>query len=190
VIWSPDDPNFRIPVLNGTLLQRCFRYRQVSFCHYTLEVHPYVKRPTLLAATTAFRKLETIKNVFPLHGTQICTEVNKMFSMDLFTIWKIQYSLVHWPQNLKMKTKSTNTQLNLQHKLLIIDMNVGKRKVQWLRCCATNQKVAGSIPDGVIGIFHWHNPSDSTMATSISQGVKSCRCVSVTTLPTSWAIVT
>ena len=25
---------------------------------------------------------------------------------------------------------------------------------QWLRCCATNQKVAGSIPDGVIGIFH------------------------------------
>jgi hypothetical protein len=25
---------------------------------------------------------------------------------------------------------------------------------QWLRYCATNQKVAGSIPDGVNGIFH------------------------------------
>ena len=25
---------------------------------------------------------------------------------------------------------------------------------QWLRCCATNQKVAGSIPDSLIGIFH------------------------------------
>jgi len=25
---------------------------------------------------------------------------------------------------------------------------------QWLRCCATNRKVAGSIPVGVIGIFH------------------------------------
>ena len=25
---------------------------------------------------------------------------------------------------------------------------------QWLRCCATNRKVAGSIPAGVIGIFH------------------------------------
>ena len=25
---------------------------------------------------------------------------------------------------------------------------------QWLRCCATNRKVAGSIPDGVTGIFH------------------------------------
>jgi hypothetical protein len=27
-----------------------------------------------------------------------------------------------------------------------------------LRHCATSWKVAGSIPDGVIGIFHWHNP--------------------------------
>ena len=25
---------------------------------------------------------------------------------------------------------------------------------QWLRCCATNRRVAGSIPDGIIGIFH------------------------------------
>jgi len=25
---------------------------------------------------------------------------------------------------------------------------------QWLGCCATNMKVAGSIPDGVIEIFH------------------------------------
>jgi len=25
---------------------------------------------------------------------------------------------------------------------------------QWLRCCATNRKVAVSIPVGVIGIFH------------------------------------
>jgi len=25
---------------------------------------------------------------------------------------------------------------------------------QWLSCCATNRKVADSIPDGVIGIFH------------------------------------
>jgi hypothetical protein len=40
---------------------------------------------------------------------------------------------------------------------------------QWLRYCATNRKVAGSIPDGVIGIFHWHNPSDSTMALGSTQ---------------------
>ena len=40
---------------------------------------------------------------------------------------------------------------------------------QWLRCCATNRKVAVSIPDGVIGIFHWHNPSDRTMALGSTQ---------------------
>jgi hypothetical protein len=31
----------------------------------------------------------------------------------------------------------------------------GTAVAQWLRCCATNRKVAGSIPDGVIGIFHF-----------------------------------
>ena len=40
----------------------------------------------------------------------------------------------------------------------------GTMVAQWLRCCATNQKVAGLIPVGVIEIFHWHNPSDRTMA--------------------------
>ena len=29
----------------------------------------------------------------------------------------------------------------------------GTAVTQWLRCCATNLKVTGSIPDGVIGIF-------------------------------------
>jgi len=30
----------------------------------------------------------------------------------------------------------------------------GAAVAQRLRCCATNRKVAGSIPAGVIGIFH------------------------------------
>jgi len=30
----------------------------------------------------------------------------------------------------------------------------GTAVAQWLRCCATNRKVAGSIPACVIGIFH------------------------------------
>ena len=33
-------------------------------------------------------------------------------------------------------------------------LSLGIAVAQWLRCCATNQKVAGSIPAGVIGIFH------------------------------------
>jgi hypothetical protein len=39
----------------------------------------------------------------------------------------------------------------------------GSRVVKY---CATNRKVAGSIPDGVIGIFH---PSDRTMALGSTQ---------------------
>jgi hypothetical protein len=35
--------------------------------------------------------------------------------------------------------------------------------------CATNRKVAGSIPDGVIGIFHSHNPFGRTMALGSTQ---------------------
>jgi hypothetical protein len=33
---------------------------------------------------------------------------------------------------------------------------------QWLRYCATNRKVAGSIRDGVIGIFDWPMALGST----------------------------
>jgi len=39
----------------------------------------------------------------------------------------------------------------------------------WLRHCATSRKVTGPIPDGVIGIFHWHNPSGRTMALGLTQ---------------------
>jgi hypothetical protein len=40
---------------------------------------------------------------------------------------------------------------------------------RWLRNCATKRKVAGSIPDGVIGIFHSHNPSGRTIALGLTQ---------------------
>ena len=41
----------------------------------------------------------------------------------------------------------------------------------WLRQCATSWKVVGSIPDGVIGIFHLHNPSGRTMALELTQAL-------------------
>jgi len=40
----------------------------------------------------------------------------------------------------------------------------GTRWRSWLRHCARSRKVACSIPDGVIGVFHLHNPTDRTMA--------------------------
>jgi hypothetical protein len=39
----------------------------------------------------------------------------------------------------------------------------------WLRHCATNRKGTGSIPDGVSGFFHWHNPFGRTMALGLTQ---------------------
>ena len=39
----------------------------------------------------------------------------------------------------------------------------------WLRHCVTSRKVAGSIPDGVIGYFRLCNPSGRTMALGLTQ---------------------
>ena len=45
----------------------------------------------------------------------------------------------------------------------------GMQERSWLRHCATGCKVVGLIPDGVTGIFHWHNPSGRTMALGLTQ---------------------
>ena len=45
--------------------------------------------------------------------------------------------------------------INVVHEICeSIYVYVATAVAQWLRCCATNRKGAGSIPDGVIGIFH------------------------------------
>jgi len=73
---------------------------------------------------------------------------------------------------------------------------------QWLRCCATNRKVAGSIPAGVSRFFidiksfrSYYGPGvDSASNRNEYQehflGVKGGRCVRLTTLAPSRAIVT
>jgi hypothetical protein len=45
----------------------------------------------------------------------------------------------------------------------------GTRWRSWLRHCATYQKGAGSIPDGVTGIFQWLNPSCRLVALGSTQ---------------------
>jgi hypothetical protein len=54
---------------------------------------------------------------------------------------------------------------------------------QWLRYCVTNRKVAGSIPDGVIGIFNWHNSSDRTMVLGSTQSL-----TEMSTRSVSWGV--
>jgi len=77
--------------------------------------------------------------------------------------------------------------------------NRGTRWRSWLSHCATSRKLAGSIPDGVIGIFYCINISGRTKALEstrivlvmskkvISLGGKSGRCTVLATLPHSCA---
>ena len=51
----------------------------------------------------------------------------------------------------------------------VLLLNGGTRCRSWLRHCATSRKVAGSIPDDVTGIFHWHNPSIRIMVLELTQ---------------------
>ena len=46
---------------------------------------------------------------------------------------------------------------------------VGHAVAQLVEALVASRKVAGSIPDGVIGIFHWHNPSCRSMALESTQ---------------------
>ena len=57
----------------------------------------------------------------------------------------------NWTSSSTLKMKAT---FFLQNISVLHKCMMGTAVAQWLRCCATNRKVAGSIPDGVIGIFH------------------------------------
>ena len=94
-------------------------------------------------------------------------------------------------QNLPMELLGSTIR-SVQLKTVLSSCTI--RGAQWLRCCATNRKVAGSIPDGAIGSFHLHNPSDRTMASNGNEyqedflGGKCGRCVRLTTLPPPCAV--
>jgi len=56
----------------------------------------------------------------------------------------------------KTLTNSIKTRLaRLLHSTvsILFSLRTGSAVAQWLRCCATIRKVAGSIPDGVSGFF-------------------------------------
>jgi hypothetical protein len=58
-------------------------------------------------------------------------------------------------------------------------VRMGGAVALWLSHYATNRQVMGSIPDGVTGIFQWHNPSGYAMALGSTQPLTemSTRCI-------------
>jgi hypothetical protein len=80
-------------------------------------------------------------------------------------------------------------------------MCLGTAVSQWLRYCAINQKVSGSIPGGVNGIFHWHksfwshygpgvdSASNRNVYREYLLGGECGRCVRLTSLPPFCAVV-
>ena len=60
------------------------------------------------------------------------------------------------PGSLELSLKHSKSETSLYACFTIDSVSSirGTTVAQWLRCCATDRKVAGSIPDDVIGIFH------------------------------------
>jgi hypothetical protein len=83
----------------------------------------------------------------------------------------------HTPVSITFNTKSILLQMHGEIRLLFNRMHfwnnvyiyMGATVAQYLRCCATKRKVAVSIPDGVIGNFYCHNPSERKIALGSTQ---------------------
>ena len=54
-------------------------------------------------------------------------------------------------------------------------LNVFYFLAQLVKALRYKQEAAGSIPDGGIGIFHWHNPSGRTMVLGSTQPLTEMR---------------
>ena len=123
--------------------------------------------------------------------------VKSQISYRIFLLYVNTYFLLYSPKMTINVAETCSWSYLLQYLLC-----QGTAVAQWLRCCATNQKVAGSIPAGVNGFFidiksfrsHYSPGVDSASNRNEYQeyflGVKSGRCVRLTTLPPSCAVVT
>ena len=60
---------------------------------------------------------------------------------------------------------------NIVDRLVFVVKTLSLCSVKAAADCTTSRKVAGSISDGVIGIFHWRNPSRRAIALGLTQPV-------------------
>ena len=136
-----------------------------------------------------------------------CLCVPNSSTLAHFTSWQpvfrssINISHTMTRQSLKYRRRGFRFPIFNQKFLFCISSRPGTAVAQWLRCCVTNRKVACSIPAGVTGIFRRHKILPIALwpwgRLSLKQkwvpGVfhagKGRRCVRLTTLPPSCAVV-
>jgi hypothetical protein len=98
-------------------------------------------------------------------------DVSKCTSIFIFSC-QPDWCLSKWcVVNNRVVCKSIFLTKSISVKLRMLILPLGHAVAQWLRHCATNWKVGGSIPDGVNGFFHWHNPSGRIMDLGSTQRV-------------------
>jgi len=89
--------------------------------------------------------------------------------------FKSSVQLQRFLNSVLLRNLQSAGKLLVGHSSLLMQCNASKLYVEdtrwriWLRHCATGRKVAGSFSYDVNGIFHWHNPSNCTMAVGSNQ---------------------
>jgi hypothetical protein len=76
--------------------------------------------------------------------------------------FKLTIPASEWRQTHALHRAATSISQNVSIRYVVARRNR-------LRHCATNRKASGSIPNGAIGIFHWHNHSGHTVALGSTQ---------------------
>ena len=87
----------------------------------------------------------------------------------ILLLYRRDQQLPRWSLMTGSRTFPVEIMLMVAEKYRALRLIGHTRWRSWLRHCATSRKVAGSIPDRVIGIFHSHNPSDRTMTLELIQ---------------------
>jgi len=94
----------------------------------------------------------------------------------IFSLLKTQKFAQSNPFSVIWRYTQANTWVTLSH-------SRGTWWRSWLGHCATSRKVAGSIPDGVIGISRWPNLSGRTLALGLTQPL-----TEMSTMNISWGV--
>ena len=72
-----------------------------------------------------------------------------------FIIWSCMRTICHSKPNETHQNKNAYVYVKFCCLYIYIISYIRREQwCSWLRHCATNRKVAGSIPDGIVGIFH------------------------------------